>query len=73
MSVVTPSEIVPVEQPVTSTEHPASTPPQPPARPRRAARTRQPATDPPWTEARRVERTPWHIYLAGDPAEENKQ
>jgi serine/threonine protein kinase len=68
MSVVTPSEITPVgqpvAQPVASGEHPASTRAQPPARPRRAARTRQPATDPPWTEIPRVERTPWHIYLA---------
>lgn len=64
MSVATPSAIVPVEQPVTSGEHPASTRPQPPARPRRAARTKPPSTDPPWTEVPRVERTPWHIYVA---------
>lgn len=69
MSVATPTAIVPVEQPVTSGEHPASTRAEPPARPRRAARTKQPSTDPPWTESPRVDRTPWHIYLT----EEKKQ
>jgi serine/threonine protein kinase len=73
MSVATPSAIVPVEQPVTSAEHPAPTPAEPPARPRRAARSKQPSTDPPWTEAPRVKRTPWHIYLADGLAEEKKQ
>jgi serine/threonine protein kinase len=51
---------------------PPSTP-QPPPRPKRAARTRRPATaeapEPPWTEIPRVERTPWHIYLADGPAD----
>jgi serine/threonine protein kinase len=69
MSETTPPVIVPVGQPVTSGEHPASTRPQPPARPRRAERIKQPSTDPPWTEVPRVKRTPWHIYLA----EEKKQ
>jgi serine/threonine protein kinase len=69
MSVATQSAIVPVEQPVTSGEHPAPTRAEPPARPRRASRSKQPSTDPPWTEAPRVKQTPWHIYLA----EEKKQ
>ncbi|HWN70249.1 MAG TPA: serine/threonine-protein kinase [Haliangium sp.] len=74
MSETTPSAIVPVEQPVTSGEHPAPTPAEPPARPRRTARSKQPSTDPPWTEVPRVKRTPWHIYLAEEKlAEEKKQ
>ena len=69
MNAATPSTIVPVEQPVTSGERPASTRAEAPMRPRRAARTKQASTDPPWTEIPRVDRTPWHIYMA----EEKKQ
>jgi serine/threonine-protein kinase len=72
MSVATPPVIVPAEQPVTRAEHPAPTRVEPPARPRRAARSKQ-HTEPPWTEVPRVERTPWHIHLADEVAEEKKQ
>lgn len=68
-SVATPPALVPVEQPITSGEHPAPTRTGPPARPRRTTRSKQPSTEPPWTEVPKVERTPWHIYLA----EEKKQ
>ena len=73
MSVAAPPVMAPVTQPVTRGEHPASTRPQPPARPRRAARNEQPSPEPPWTEVPRVTRTPWHIYLADGLAEEKKQ
>lgn len=59
-----------------SVAEPPAIVPQPPARPRRAVRARQPSTaEPspsPFPEIPRVERTPWHIYLADERPEENK-